>query len=274
MSFGTKSAQRLANKIIMITGASSGIGEATAKEFAAAANGNIKLILAARREEKLNNLKSQLISEFPSIKIHAGSLDVSAKESINSFLKSIPQDFNDIDVLVNNAGKALGRSMVGDIEQSDIEEMINTNLVGLITLTNSILPTFKAKNRGDIINIGSIAGRETYPGGGIYCATKAGVKFFTGSLRRELVNTRIRVMEVDPGAVLTEFSLVRYGGDLEAAEKVYEDTEPLGPEDIAEIIVFNVSRKLKTVIAETLVFPTHQAGAGTVYKGKIGDLGD
>lgn len=274
MSFGSKAAQRLSNKIILITGASSGIGEATAREFAAAANGNIKLILAARRVEKLNSLKTQLIHDFPSIKVHAGSLDVSVKESIKSFLSGLPKEFSDIDVLVNNAGKALGRSNVGEIEEADIEGMVNTNLTGLINLTNKVLPIFQAKNKGDIVNIGSIAGRETYTGGSIYCATKAALKYFSGCLRKELVNTRIRVMEVDPGAVLTEFSLVRLGGDKEAADKVYEDTEPLEPEDIAEVIVFGVSRKLKTVIAESLVFPTHQAGWGSVYKGSVGDLRD
>lgn len=273
MSFGGKAAQRLANKIVLITGASSGIGEATAGEFAVASNGNIKLILAARREDKLNSIKKELISEFPSIKVLVATLDVSVKDSITSFLNELPEDFADIDILVNNAGKALGGNTVGNLSDGDIEGMINTNLVGLINMTNKVLPIFKAKNRGDIVNIGSVAATETFPNASIYCTTKVGVKYFTGCLRRELVNTRIRVMEVDPGAVLTEFSLVRANGDQSLADKVYEGLDPLGADDIAEIIVFGCSRKLKTVIAETLVFPTQQAGL-TLHRGPVGDLSD
>lgn len=270
MSFTTKVAERLANKVVLITGASSGIGEATAREFAAAAKGNIKLILAARREERLMALREDLTKQFSGIKVHASVLDLGAINTIGDFIKNLPAEFSDVDVLVNNAGKALGRSQVGSILPDDIQDMIGTNVIGLITLTNAILPKFKERNRGDIINIGSIAGRDAYAGGSIYCATKAAVKFFSTSLRKELINTRIRVMEVDPGAVETEFSLVRYNGDKAAADAVYEDTEPLGPEDIAEVIVFGVSRKPKTVIAETLIFPTHQAGSGSVYKGDLG----
>lgn len=270
MSHGVKAAQRLANKIILITGASSGIGEATAREFALAANGNIKLILAARREDRLNDLKKNLSTEFPDIKIFSSVLDVSVKDDIGKFIKNLPEDFADIDVLVNNAGKALGREKVGELAANDIDGMLLTNVLGLINMTNTVLPIFKSKNRGDIVNIGLIAGRDFYPGGSIYCATKAAVKAFSTSLRKETIDTRIRVMEVDPGAVLTEFSIVRHHGDTEAADKVYQDTEPLGPEDIAEAIVFGVSRKLKTVIAETLIFPTHQAGAGVMFKGDLG----
>lgn len=270
MSFTTKVAERLANKVILITGASAGIGEATAREFAAAANGNIKLILAARREERLKALQEDLSNQFSQIKIHSAVLDLGATSTIKDFVKNLPAEFSDIDVLVNNAGKALGRSQVGEIADEDIKDMIGTNVIGLISLTNALLPKFKERNRGDIVNIGSIAGREPYPGGSIYCATKAAVKFFSNSLRKELINTRIRVMEVDPGAVETEFSVVRNYGDKAAADAVYQDTEPLGPEDIAEVIVFGVSRKLKTVIAETLIFPTHQAGSGALYRGDLG----
>ncbi|CAH6723088.1 NADP-dependent 3-hydroxy acid dehydrogenase [[Candida] jaroonii] len=269
MSFGSKAAQRLANKIILITGASSGIGEATAKEFASATNGQVKLILAARRVDKLTTLKDDLIKQFPSIKVHSSALDVSVKKSITEFVSGLPKDFADIDVLVNNAGKALGRSKVGEIDDEDIEGMIQTNVVGLINLTNNILPIFKKKNSGDIVNIGSIAGRDAYPGGSVYCASKAAVKFFSTSLRKELINTKIRVLEVDPGQVETEFSIVRFHGDKSQADKVYEDMDPLYAEDIAEVIVFGVSRKQKTVIAETLVFPTHQAGSGVIHKGPL-----
>lgn len=266
MSFGSRAAERLASKIVLITGASSGIGQATAKEFASATSGNIKLILAARREDRLKAFSKQLSDLYPSIKIHSVQLDVSKQESIEPFVKNLPKEFSDIDILVNNAGKALGKDNVGDIEQEDIQGMFQTNVLGLINLTQAVLPIFKSKNSGDIVNIGSIAGRDPYPGGSIYCATKAAVKFFSHSLRKELISTKIRIIEVDPGAVETEFSLVRFHGDASAAEKVYEGSTPLVAEDIAEIILFATSRKQNTVIAETLVFPNHQASATHNYK--------
>lgn len=266
MSFGTKVAERLANKIILITGASSGIGAATAHEFAAAAKGNIKLILTARRESKLADLAAELSKAYEPIRVHTAKLDVSDAASIKPFFHSLPREFADIDVLINNAGKALGKETVGEIADSDLQGMLQTNVIGLINMTQAALPIFKAKNSGDIVNIGSIAGREAYPGGSVYCASKAAVNFFTHSLRKELISTRIRVMEVDPGAVETEFSLVRFHGDDAAAKKVYEGTTPLTASDIAEIIVFGVSRRENTVIAETLVFPSHQAGASHIYK--------
>lgn len=266
MSFGAKAAERLANKIVLITGASSGIGAATAKEFASAANGNIKLILTARRVNRLTELAAELTKAHAAIKVHTAKLDVSDASAIQPFIKSLPSEFADIDVLINNAGKALGRDVVGDITTEDITGMIQTNVLGLINVTQAVLPGFKAKNSGTIVNIGSVAGKEPYPGGSVYCASKAAVNFFSHSLRKELISTRIRILEVDPGAVETEFSVVRFHGDKAAADKVYEGTEPLTAEDIAEIIVFGVSRKENTVIAETLVFPSHQAGASHVYK--------
>lgn len=266
MSFGSKAAERLANKIILITGASSGIGQATAREFASAANGNIKLILTARRQDRLNELASELTKQYSPIKVHTAKLDVSDTEAIKPFITGLPKEFSDIDVLVNNAGKALGKDPVGEIATDDITGMLNTNVLGLITMTQAVMPIFKKKNKGDIVNIGSIAGREPYPGGAIYCATKSAVKFFSHSLRKEVINTGIRVLEVDPGAVETEFSVVRFHGDKAAADKVYEGTTPLTPEDIAEVIVFGCSRRENTVIAESLVFPSHQAGASHIYK--------
>lgn len=267
MSFGSKAAQRLANKVILITGASSGIGEATAREITQAAAGNVKLILAARREDRLSTLTSELLKSFPSVKIHNAKLDVSVQESIEPFINSLPKEFADIDVLINNAGKALGKDQVGDLLQEDIQGMFQTNVLGLINLTQAVLPIFKKKNSGDIVNIGSVAGHESYPGGSVYCSSKAAVKFFSQSIRKELINTKIRVLEVDPGAVETEFSLVRFKQDAQAAKKVYEGTTPLDASDIAEIIVFGLSRKQNTVIAETLVFPSHQASSVHVHKG-------
>ena len=266
MSFGKKAAERLANKIILITGASSGIGEATARELASASNGNLLLILAARREDRLSKLSSSLMLQWPKLKIHTQKLDVTKKETLKPFIDDLPKEFSDIDVLVNNAGKALGRSIVGEVSDEDIDGMMSTNVLGLINMTQTVLPIFKKKNSGDIVNIGSVAGKDPYPGGSVYCASKAAVNFFTHSLRKELIDTGIRVLEVDPGAVKTEFSVVRFHGDTAMADKAYEGTEPLGPEDIAEIIVFGLSRRPNTVIAETLVFPSHQASASHIYR--------
>lgn len=266
MSYGSRAAERLNGKTVLITGASAGIGKATAFELAEAANGSLKMVLTARRVEKLEELKTQLESKYSTIQIHIEKLDVSDLSSIKPFVALIPAPFKDVDILINNAGKALGREEVGQIATSDIKEMFDTNVLALITLTQEILPIFKAKNSGDIVNLGSIAGRDPYPGGGIYCPTKAAVKSFSHALRKELINTKIRVIEVDPGNVETEFSNVRFRGDLEKAKAVYAGTEPLVAEDIADLITFAVTRKQNTVIAETLIFSTNQASASHLYR--------
>lgn len=266
VSFANKAAERLAGKTILITGASAGIGEATAREFADVSFGNVKLILTARRKEKLDDLKRQLTEQYPNIEVYAAELDVSKLDTIPTFISSLPEEFADIDVLINNAGKALGRDPVGEILQEDITDMFQTNVLGLITLTQAVLPIFKKKNAGDIVNLGSIAGRDPYPGGGIYCPTKAAVHSFSDVLRKELINTKIRVILCSPGNVETDFSNVRFKNDKEKAKAVYAGTEPLVAEDIAEILVFAVSRKQNTVIADTLVFSTNQASATHLYR--------
>ena len=239
------------------------------RDSAEAAHGNIKLILTARRKDKLDALAKELTDKYDNIKVHTVALDVTKLESIGQFVKDLPQEFADIDVLVNNAGLALGRDPIGEILPEDIQGMFQTNVLGLITLTQAVLPIFKAKNSGDIVNLGSIAGRDPYPGGGIYCPTKAAVKSFSHVLRKELINTRIRVLEVDPGNVETEFSITRFKNDVDKAKAVYANTEPLVAEDIAEVIVFGITRKQNTVIAETLIFSTNQASASHLYKGQV-----
>ncbi|SGZ46704.1 CIC11C00000002860 [Sungouiella intermedia] len=266
MSYGARAFERLQGKTVLITGASSGIGEATTRELAEAAEGNLKFILTARRKDRLESLKTELELKYPSIKVAAVQLDVSKLGQIQSFVEDLPEEFSDIDILINNAGKALGREEVGHIDENDIREMFDTNVLALIMLTQKVLGVFKAKNSGDIVNLGSIAGRDPYPGGGIYCPTKAAVKSFSHALRKELINTKIRVIEVDPGNVETEFSNVRFRGDLEKAKAVYSGTEPLVAIDIAEIIVFALTRKENTVLAETLVFSTNQASASHLYR--------
>lgn len=163
------------------------------------------------------------------------------------------------------SGLVKGVAKAPEIKEEDVSIMFATNVTGLINMTQAILPIFKARGSdggaGDIINVGSIAGREPYPGGSIYCATKAAVRSFTDALRRELIATRVRVIEIDPGQVETEFSVVRFYGDKGAADKVYEGCEPLTPDDIAEVIVFSAGRRENVVIADTLIFPNHQVSA-------------
>lgn len=270
-SYGSNAAKNLAGKTVLITGASAGIGQATALELAAAANGDLKLVLTARRMDRLLALKKELESKYPSsstpgISVLTLELDVSDYKSIPKFVSALPKEFADIDILVNNAGMVFGVETVGDIKQQDIDVMFHTNVLGLIALTQAIIPIFKAKNAGDVVNLGSIAGRDPYPGGAIYCATKAALRSFSHSLRKETINTKIRVIEVDPGAVQTEFSVVRYRGDQDKADAVYKGIDPLVAQDIAEIITFAVTRRKTVVIAETLVFPTNQASASHMYR--------
>lgn len=266
MSQGRKAAERLAGKTIFITGASAGIGQATAVEYLEASNGNVKLILTARRLDKLEEIKSQILKDFTNAKVYIGKLDVSDTTEIKPFLENLPNEFKDIDILINNAGKALGSEKVGDIAIDDVKGMIETNVIGLINVTQAVLPIFKKKNSGDIVNLGSIAGREAYPTGSIYCASKFAVGAFTDSLRKELIDTNIRVMLIAPGIVETEFSIVRYRGDSERASGVYTGAHPLLAEDIADLIVYTTSRKANTVIADTLIFPTTQGSPYHIHR--------
>ncbi|CCF56633.1 hypothetical protein KAFR_0B03360 [Kazachstania africana CBS 2517] len=266
MSQGRRAADRLAGKVVLITGASAGIGEATAWEYLFASNGQAKLILTARRLEKLAAIKEEMKKEYPNVKIHVAKLDVSNTEEIKSLLQCLPTEFKSIDILVNNAGKALGSEKVGDIAIEDIKGMMDTNVIGLINVTQAVLPILKEKNSGDIVNIGSVAGRDAYPTGSIYCASKFAVRAFTESLRKELLDTGIRVILIAPGLVETEFSLVRYKGDEKRANSVYEGITALEAEDVAELIVFSTSRKPNTVIADTLIFPTCQGSAFHVHR--------
>ncbi|KAJ5736399.1 NAD(P)-binding protein [Penicillium malachiteum] len=255
-------AKRLEGKTILVTGASSGIGKSTALEFARTSPKNLKLILTARRIDTLKEVAAEIKAEVgDGVQVLPVKLDVSNPEEIRNFVPSLPEDFKEIDVLVNNAGLVKGVAQAPDIDPQDMAIMFNTNVTGLINMTQAILPIFKKRSdggRGDIINVGSIAGREAYPGGGIYCATKAAVRSFTDSLRKELIATRIRVIEIDPGQVETEFSVVRFYGDKSKADAVYKGCEPLTGDDIAEVIVFAAGRRENVVIADTLIFPSHQ----------------
>ena len=217
--------KRLSGKTILITGASSGIGRSTALEFARTSPQSLRLILTARRLESLNQLASDITKEVgEGVKVLPVKLDISSPDEVRNFVGNLPEEWRDIDVLVNNAGLVKGVDKAPEIKEEDMNVMFTTNVTGLINMTQAILPIFKKKGesgQGDIINIGSIAGREPYQGGSIYCATKAAVKSFTDALRKELIATRIRVIGVDPGQVETEFSVVRFYGDKSKADAVY-----------------------------------------------------
>ncbi|RYP75400.1 hypothetical protein DL770_007406 [Monosporascus sp. CRB-9-2] len=263
--------KRLEGKTILITGASSGIGRSTAFEFARTHSENLKLILTARRIDSLKQIAADIAKEVGSVvKVLPVQLDVSNADEVRAFMGKLPTEFKEVDVLVNNAGLVRGVAKAPEIAEEDMNIMFATNVTGLINMTQAILPSMLKRNNGngagDIINIGSIAGREPYIGGGIYCATKAAVRSFTESLRKELISKRIRVIGIDPGQVETEFSLVRFYGDKKKADAVYAGCEPLTPDDIAEVVVFAAGRRENVVIADTLVFPNHQASATIMHK--------
>ncbi|KAF9564667.1 NAD(P)-binding protein [Agrocybe pediades] len=262
-------ASRILGKTVLITGASSGIGAATAVLFA---KGGANVILLARRQDALAKVAEACAAAHKESGLQQGGkfahiqLDVSDRAQIALLWSKVPQDLRDVDILVNNAGFVKGLEHVGDINEDEIDAMFATNVLGLISITQLLVKDFKKKQSGHVINLGSIAGIEPYAGGSIYTATKHAVNAFSGSLLRELVNTPIRVTEIQPGMVETEFSIVRFRGDESAAKKVYEGLEPLTAEDIAEEIVWAAARPPHVNIASVLVFPVNQASAGIKYQ--------
>ncbi|GAP91971.1 putative short-chain dehydrogenase reductase SDR [Rosellinia necatrix] len=266
-------AKRLAGKTVVITGASSGIGRSTAFEFArtAAPAGGLRLVLTARRLDALRQIAAEITAEVGAahVQVLPVQLDVSQPDQVRGFVDGLPAEFKEIDVLVNNAGLVKGVARAPHIAEEDAKVMFDTNVTGLINMTQAVLPVFLRRpdgGRGDIINIGSVAGREPYAGGSIYCATKAAVRSFTDALRQELIASRVRVLEVDPGQVETEFSVVRFYGDKAKADAVYAGVDPLTPDDIAEVVVFVAGRRENVVVADTLIFPNHQAAAGVMHR--------
>ena len=252
----------LQNQIILITGASSGIGAACAEAFAQA---GAKLILTARRRDRLEQLADRLKQQFGT-QTHLVSLDVSDRDQVSSALKTLPEDWAAIDVLVNNAGLSRGLDKLHEADIQDWEEMIDTNVKGLLYVTRSLVPGMVKRGRGHVVNIGSIAGHQTYPGGSVYCATKAAVRVLSEGLKLDLLGTPVRVTSVDPGMVETEFSQVRFRGDGDRASSVYKGVEPLTPEDIAEIILFCVTRPAHVNISDLIVLATDQASATLVHR--------
>ncbi len=246
---------KLSGKIACITGASAGIGKACAESFAAA---GCNLILLARRLDRVEEL-GEILRDKYGIKYYAGKLDVRNRDEVERFFKNLPKDFNEIDILINNAGLAKGMGPLYENEIEDWEIMIDTNVKGLLYVSRAVVPGMVERDRGHIINIGSIAGRGTYPGGSVYTATKHAVNAITNSLRKDLTNTEIRVSTIDPAFTETEFSIVRFDGDKERARKVYEGFQPLLAEDIAETILFVATRPPHVTISDVVIYPTAQS---------------
>lgn len=243
-------------KTVLITGASSGFGEACAKRYA---SDGCRLILAARSEDKLITLAEQLKSADPALEILSCKLDVRKASEIDRFASSLPAKFADVDILINNAGLALGVTPAHQSDINDWEDMVDTNIKGLMRMTRNILPGMVERNRGHIVNIGSVAASWPYPGGNVYCASKAFVQQFSRTLLTDLLGTALRVSHIDPGLAETNFSRVRLHGDNNKADAIYDGTQPLTAEDIADIIYWTTSVPAHININSLEVMPVCQA---------------
>lgn len=252
----------LEGKIVFITGASSGIGEACAKEFAKI---KANLILAARRKDRLNKLADELEKQYQ-IKVKCLEVDVRNFDDVQNKFDSLESSWKKVDILLNNAGLAKGLNKVYEGCLSDWDEMIDTNLKGLLNVTRVVSPQMVEKQSGHIINIGSTAGHEVYTYGNVYSATKFAVKSLTQSFRLDMLDKGIKVSSVDPGMVYTEFSKIRFSGDDQKAEQVYKGITPLSPYDVAEAVVFCATRPHNVNINEVILTPIQQASSTQVYR--------
>lgn len=249
------------SKIAFITGATSGIGEATALLFA---DNNINVIIVGRRQDRLDTLKNKI--EAKGVRALSLCFDVRDENAVNNAISGLPKEWSDIDYLLNNAGLAAGLGAVQDGLVDDWERMIDTNVKGLLYVTRALSPGMVQRKRGHIINIGSIAGKEVYPNGNVYCATKHAVDALSKGMRIDMLPHNIKVTQICPGAVETEFSIVRFHGDKERANKVYEGFENLVAQDIADCIWFAVSRPDHVNINDMVVMPTAQASGSIFHK--------
>lgn len=247
-------------RIAFITGATSGIGLATARVLA---TNNFNLILCGRRADRLESVKKELSS---STKVITLTFDVRNQQEVISAIATLPTEWKKIDVLINNAGNAHGLSPIQQGDVADWDAMMDINVKGLLYVSKEIMPGMVERKSGHIINIGSIAGKEVYANGNVYCASKYAVDAITQGMRIDLNPYGIKVTGIHPGMVETEFSLVRFKGDAERAKNVYKGVNPLKPEDIADIILFAVTRPAHVVLADMIVFPTAQASATTVKR--------
>lgn len=255
---------RLQGKLALVTGATAGIGKAIAELFAGS---GCNLALTGRREKRLEALKMKLEQDH-SVEVAIGAFDIRDREACGQFLETLVKP---VDILVNNAGLAKGVDAVYDADLDDWDTMIDVNIKGLLTMTRLVSPSMKDRNSGHIINIGSIAGYEAYPGGSVYCATKHAVRAITQAAKKDLHGTKVRVSSVSPGLVETEFSNVRFRGDEERAAKVYEGMEALTALDIAEIVHFTANRPSHVNIMDTIVFPVAQSSSAMVHRQRDGE---
>jgi len=253
---------KLKDKTVFITGASSGIGAACAEEFA---KKGCTLLLTARRRDRLESLALNLREKYGT-KCLVAELDVRDRKAIDTLVKTIPEPYRAIDILINNAGLALDKAPLHENTAKDIEQMLQTNVSGLLYMTRATIPLMLEREKGHIINIGSIAGHQGYAGGTVYCATKSAVRAISRGLHYDLLGTPLRVSCIDPGMVETEFSVVRFGGDQDRAASIYRDATPLTAKDVAECIVFAASRSYHVNISEMLILATDQADATTVHR--------
>jgi len=242
-------------KIVFVTGASSGIGAATAMEFA---RHGAKLVLCARRLERLQAMEAEL-RDAGAADLLLLEIDVRDRETVKRVLNELPEAWRSIDVLVNNAGLSRGLTKLYEDDIENWEEMIDTNVKGLLYVTRAIVPGMVARNQGHVINLGSIAGHMAYANGGVYCATKAAERFISDGLRIDVNGTAVRVTSIDPGMVETDFSKVRFRGDAERAAKTYQNVDPLQPDDIADAIVWAATRPAHVSIQSVVLTPTAQA---------------
>lgn len=250
------------NKIVFITGATSGFGKACAVKFAA--NG-YNIVITGRRSELLNTLKDEIESAF-GVKVLSLPFDIQRKEEVFSAINTMPDEWKAIDVLINNAGLALGRDFFLDAEMDDWETMINTNVKGLLYVSKALLPAMVLRKKGHIINVGSIAGKEIYEKGNVYCASKAAVHAISKSMRIDLLQHRIKVTAIHPGAAETAFGNVRFKGNEEMAKKVYEGYQPLTADDVADVIYYCATLPEHVCINDLDITPLAQANAYYTYK--------
>ena len=248
-------------KTSLITGATSGIGEACARKFA---EGGYNVIITGRRSERLEALKAEL--EETGAKVKTLTFDVRDADAAGKAIGSLGEEWSTIDVLVNNAGLALGLDKEHEGSMEDWNTMIDTNIKGLLTMTRLIVPGMVGRNSGHVINIGSVAGDAAYARGNVYCATKAAVKTITDGLRIDLADTAVRVTNIKPGLVETEFSKVRFHGDEERADNVYKGIKPLTGTDIADVVFYAASAPAHVQIAEVLILATHQASGSVIVR--------
>jgi len=249
-------------KTVVVTGASAGFGQAISKAFA---REGARLVNIARREDRLEELARELQQTYQT-EVYSLNVDVSNFEKVADQFQNLPPPFNVPDILINNAGLVRGLGKLWEVTPEEWNQMIDTNIKGVLSVTSQVLPKMLEANKGHIINVGSTSGHDTYPGGGVYCATKYAVRALTDTLRKELVATPLRVSMISPGIAETEFSMVRFYGDKEKASSVYTNIQALTAEDIAEMVIFIASRPPHVAIADIIVFPTNQASVSLMHR--------